>query len=467
MFEKLKNIPCLYCFVLFFLFIVYITYNTTTHVRNVSIAVGTDRGAYYAYAKKYQEALKKYDVNLIIEQTKGAVEAQEKLEHDDKVLFALTQGGVEDLHSDIFALSNVAHEPIWVFYKDENIKVFEDLKDKIINVCRLGSGTEPVASEMLSMLLDINKSNIKRFPVNEAWSKLHEGQIDAMFYIIAKSSPALQKMIADKNIHIMDFNNSSSIQKFFIKDDMDSSKNRYFSTVTLEKNSISFVDKLPTNSKTLLVKRTILVTKGASDEMVRLFLKVAQEVHSHEAFFHEEEHFLNIYGLKFPQHPASKRYFENKEHHYERNLIFNNSWTCQSFWLAQSLKKVEDFILIFIIPLALMGFFIEVIYPISKIYTRRKINRWYRQINKLDTYFELFTLLELKEKKEELENILIEIQNTDNIDAIHLEAYYSLQLQIRQMLENFEKRIKEKRLKVLKKFKRKYEYIKRVFRKKK
>jgi uncharacterized membrane protein len=142
--------------------------------------------------------------------------------------------------------------------------------------------------------------------------------------------------------------------------------------------------------------------------------------------------------------------------------MFNNSWTCQSFWLAQSLKKIENFVLIFIIPLGLIGFFIEVLYPLIKIYTRRKINRWYRQINRLDTNLKYFTLQQLKEKREELENILIEIQNTDNIDAIHLEAYYSLQVQIRQMVENFERRIKEKRikrlkrLKFLKKFKRKY-----------
>jgi len=460
--NKIKSIPCLYCFLLFILFMLYLLYSTTSHVRNVHIAVGTDRGAYYAYAKKYQKALKKYDVNLIIEQTKGAVEAQERLEHDDEVTFALTQGGVEDLSKNIFALANVAHEPIWILYRDSNISTFEDLKNKRINICRKGSGTEPVAIEMLEVLLDINESNIKRFPVAKAWKMLKNKEIDAMFYIIARSSPALQEMIADKNIHIMDFKNFESIQKFFIRDDMNISKNRYFSTVTLQKDSISYLDKLPKENKTLLVKRTILVTKGASNAMIRLLLQVAQEVHSKVAFFHEEDHFLNTHGLKFPQHPASKRYFENPKHHYETNLMFNNSWTCQSFWLAQSLKKIENFVLIFIIPLGLMGFFIEVLYPLIKIYTRRKINRWYRQINRLDTNLKYFTLQQLKEKKEELENILIEIQNTDNIDAIHLEAYYSLQVQVRQMVENFERRIKEKRikrlkrLKFLKKFKRKY-----------
>ena len=69
----------------------------------------------------------------------------------------------------------------------------------------------------------------------------------------------------------------------------------------------------------------------------------------------------------------------------------------KSYWVAQSLKELEKTILILIVPLGLMGFFIEVLYPLMKIYTRRKINRWYRRMNTLDTYFENFTLNELKD----------------------------------------------------------------------
>ena len=48
---------------------------------------------------------------------------------------------------------------------------------------------------------------------------------------------------------------------------------------------------------------------------------------------------------------------------------------------------------------------------------------------------------ELKEKVMELKGILIEIQNTDDIDSVHLESFYALQHQIKDMMENFEKRI--------------------------
>ncbi|HIP27232.1 MAG TPA: hypothetical protein EYG80_06210 [Flavobacteriaceae bacterium] len=54
------------------------------------------------------------------------------------------------------------------------------------------------------------------------------------------------------------------------------------------------------------------------------------------------------------------------------------------------------------------------------------------------------SLKELKERKIILEQTLLEIQNNDNIHHIHLEAYYSVQQQITNMIENFKRRVKEK-----------------------
>ena len=44
--------------------------------------------------------------------------------------------------------------------------------------------------------------------------------------------------------------------------------------------------------------------------MVRLFLKIVKKVHSREAFFHDENYFINSWRLKYEEHEASKRYFE-------------------------------------------------------------------------------------------------------------------------------------------------------------
>ncbi len=434
--NRLKSIPCFYCFVLFLLFIGYLCYDVLKHPTEISIAVGKKTGAYYVYAKEYEKELKKYNVKLKIVLSNGAVETQKWL-IENRVDFALVEGGLEKTDAGILALANVAYEPIWVFYrKDSNLTSFKDLKGKRVNICNPNSGTAPVASKLLNELLGMNKKELKTFHVNDAFEKLLNNELDAIFYIIARSSKSLQDKVKNENIRIMSFEESAeAIQKYFIKSDMNASENSDFKIVTLKKNSISFIDEIPKRDKMLLAKQTILVTKNASNSVVRLLLKVAKKVHSKEGLFYKEGHFLNTENLIYEQHPASKMYFKEPAHHYERNRLNLN------FWFAQSLKKIEDFILIFIIPLGLIGFFIEVFYPLSKIFTRRKISRWYRRVNRLDTGMGALSIGELKEKVMELKGILIEIQNTDDIDSVHLESFYALQHQIKDMMENFEKRI--------------------------
>jgi TRAP-type uncharacterized transport system substrate-binding protein len=443
---KIRALPCFYCFLLLVLLAIYTQVDSYRYKKSIKIAVGKEDGAYYVYAKEYAKELEAYGIDLEIIATLGAKEAQSKVALG-KVDFAFVQGGVEELNKGILALANVAHEPIWVLTRrTDNIISFDHLKHKKINICNPMSGTNPIAVKLLDELLGKNNYKPREENVNKAFKDLKVGKIDAMFYVIARSSLSLQKKIKDADIRIMHFENAESIRKYFIMNDMDERENLYYKTVVLKKYSLHPLQKLPAQDKTLLVKRTLLVTKEASDKMVRLFLKIARKVHSREAFFHDENYFINSRGLKYEQHSASKRYFEEPQYRYERSSLV--SWFREGkkgFWLAQTLQKIEDAILVFIVPLGLMAFFIEVIYPISKIYTRREVNRWYRRINKMDTNIDSFTLEELEKRCKQLKTLLVEVQNTDDIEAVHLESYYAVHQQIREMIENFELRIKKKR----------------------
>jgi len=419
-------------------FFTYTLVDSFGYKRVVTIAVGQEDGAYYVYAQEYAKELKKYNVRLDIVATKGAKEAQEKVRLGE-VDFAFVQGGLELLDKGILALANVAHEPVWLLtHRESNITHFDDLRGKTINICNPQSGTNPIARKLLESLLGANEYELLERPVNDAFSDLKVGNIDAMFYVIARSSSSLENKIEDDSIRIMHFDNAESIRKNAIKSDMDESKNDYYKIVYLKKHSLNSLKKLPQKDKTLLVKRTLLVTKHASDQMVRAFLKIAKKVHSKEAFFHDEDYFINSRGLKYEQHPASKRYFEESVNRYERSTLLPYDTNEKNHWLAQTFQKIEDAILTVIIPIALLAYFIEVIYPIWRMYTRQKINRWYRKINNLDTGIENFTFEELEEKTELLKALLVEVQNDDNIEATHLEAYYAVQHQIRDMVESFE-----------------------------
>lgn len=441
---KIRRIPCFYCLVFLVFLFTYIFIDSHQHKHVVKIAVGREDGAYYVYAQEYAKELKKYGVELQIKTTAGAKEAQEKT-ISDEVDFAFVQGGLEVLDQGILALANIAHEPVWVLTRrEDNITKFAQLKDKTINIGHPKSGTNPIAKELLFELLGKKNCHLTESNVTQAFHNLKEGKIDALFYVIARSSISLQNKINDTNIRIMSFDNAESIRKHFIRNDMIDIRNSYYKVVYLKKYSLYPFKKLPREDKILLVKRTLLVTKNASNSMVRLFLKVAHKIHSQEAFFHDEDYFINTRGLKYQQHSASKRYFKEPVYRYEQsNLLPYQLEKEKNYWLAQTLQKIEDAILTFIIPLGLIGYFIEVLYPISKIYTRRKINRWYRQINNIDTGIENCSREELKSKVIILKMLLVEVENEDNIDVVHLEAYYSVQHQIRDLIKNLTQYIDE------------------------
>jgi TRAP-type uncharacterized transport system substrate-binding protein len=392
-------------------------------------------GAYATYAESYKEKLKKYDVNLEIIYTDGSIAAQNKLMNGE-VDFAFIQSGIQQKSQseEPLVLANVAYEPIWVFYKDENISSIEELKNKTVNLGNKNSGSYPIALELMTLI----DKNYKAYYDNaeDAFNALQKGNIDAMFYIIGVKSSRLQTILHTPNISILNFDNAQSYKKFFIQ------KDEYYETVTIEKNSIDLIKKIPTTPKTLLAKTTMLVTKDASPEMSRLFLKIAKKVHHTMGFIKCEDTFPNVKHLKLSQSEASKEYFEEPKHRYERNTFLK-----EHYWLAQTLKTLEDMIMSVIVILGLVAFFIEVIYPIYKMFTRWKINKWYKKVNDIDSHIDILSLDELKERQEKLENILQEMQNDDNIKAIHLEAFYSVQHQVTNILDDFERRIKEKQLK--------------------
>ena len=430
-----KKTPCPLCILSFILLIGYIVWDSNKHLKTVHISVGKPMGAYATYAKAYKKELKKYDVDLKIIYTDGSMEAQSKL-MNGKTHFAFIQSGTQQKsqYKKPLVLANIAYEPIWIFYKDKNITSIEDLKHRTVNLGNKNSGTYPIASQLIHL---INKNTkISFYNAKDAFNQLIQDKIDAMFYVIGIKSSRLQSILHSQNISILNFEYAQSYRKFFIQ------REEYYEIVTIEANAIDLIKKIPKTSKTLLAKTTMLVTKNASEEMSRLFLKVAQQVHSKMGFIKSEHTFPNVKNLKLPQSKASKAYFQESEHRYERVWYMK-----EHFWLAQTFKKLEDMVMSVIVLLGLIGFFIEVIYPISKIFTRRKINRWYKKVNRIDSKIDTLSLEELKDRRVILEDTLTEMQDNDNIDPIHLEAYYSVQHQITNIIEDFERRIKERQVK--------------------
>jgi len=407
--------------------ILYVAIDSTQHKKIVTIAIGSKVDAYSGYAQEYAKEFKKQGITLKLVETKGSVDAQERLLAGE-VDFAFVQGGTEK--EGVLALANIMYEPIWISYKGKDISDLQSLKGKRIAICEKGSGILPVTLELLD-LVGINGFNSKLYHISsrDAFYYLEKNEIDAMFYIASADAPLLTELMSIKNIKLMNFANSSeSYQQFFLK------RNKHFEIVTLHESAFDMKKHLPKQTYKLLAKNTLLATYSASDKMVRLMMTVANKVHQKVGVFHAEHTFPNASLLKMKQHKASKHYFRNKTNYYEEHY---------NYWLAQSLTKLHDYTLRFIFPLiALFAFFIEVVVPSFHLYGRRKINNWYDRVNKIDTKVSKLSLIVAKDRREKLRRILAEIRATDDIGSHHMSEFYSLQNQIINILNALDSRIK-------------------------
>ena len=409
--------------------ILFVLINRTLHKDEITIAVGGVDGAYYSYALKYQKLLKKEGVDLKILTTQGSLEAQNKLLNKEAD-FAFIQGGTEFKDKGLFALANIAYEPVWIFYNEANITSLSEFEGKKIAIGGKESGIFPVATTLLlANKIDESNSELLHLSSSKASKQLQAKTIDAMFYVASADSKLVEKLLQAPDVRLMDFTNSADAYKqYFLK------KHKGFYVLKLEAGGFDFRKNIPKTTHTLLSKKSILSTLNASDEMSRLLLKVADKVHQDAGMFHKEYTFPNAKMLKIEQHRASIEYFKEREYFYER---------LTDFWTAQSLNYLHNFVLIFFLPiLMLFAFFVEVIVPTAHWYSRRKIVVWYDKINAIDTGIEQLSPKEAKAKREEVEQILQKVRAMDDIPAFHMEEFYALQNQISNILDDLQKMIK-------------------------
>jgi len=117
------------------------------------MATGAEDGAYYAFAKRYQQILATYGVTLELRPTAGGLEnlrllADEKSDVD----IGFVQGGLAVANDapDLVTLGSAFYEPVWVFYRGkEKLERMVQLKGMRIAVGAENSGNRRLAIELL------------------------------------------------------------------------------------------------------------------------------------------------------------------------------------------------------------------------------------------------------------------------------------------------------------------------------
>jgi TRAP transporter TAXI family solute receptor len=389
--------------------------------KKLSIATGTTSGSYYKFAQEYKKLLEKEKFELLIVPTQGSVEALKKLQNKE-VDIAFVQGGVanEEEVKTLRSLASIYFEPLWIFYSEKfDFKYINELKGKKVSIGSEGSGTKPLALEILKQnSIDKTNTTLLELSNEAAQQALDEGEIDVLFSVISPSSKMVQSLLSNPKVKLLNIQRASAYSK----------KLHYLTPVSIGEGVVSLENNIPSSNITLLSTTATLVgQKDLHPDLIRLILKTAKQVHSTPSLFENNEIFPSKKYLQIPLHVDAKHYLEKGDSFLEK--IF-------PFWIASSIDRL----VIMIIPLlTLLIPIIKGALPLYRWRIRSSIYKWYKILHEIDLKLESLDKSELPKIKEDLEKMAEDIQKSSKIPLSYMGEYYDLRVHANLILGRIEK----------------------------
>ncbi len=302
----------------------------------VRISAGTKTGAYYQYAQRYAQAMKKEGITLEVLESTGSVENLARISDGKSgVDFAFVQSGIADAaaNANLESLASVAFEPVWVLSRpDSKLARLTELKSKRVAIGAHGSGTQPVALELLGANGIKNDDLLKQISAADGVAALAKSEVDAVVTISAPNAPLIEQALAG-GAHVMEFDQADAYARRY----------PWLAKVVLPKGSASFEKDYPPKDITLVAASANLVSRTDAHRAIAfLLLDVASETHAAAGPLHNAKQFPNEQNLQFNQSEESKRFFKTGRPVLQRYL---------PFWLANLIERL----LVSIVPVLAIG----------------------------------------------------------------------------------------------------------------
>ncbi len=340
--------------------------------RTITIATGSQSGAYYAYAQDYKKRLAAKGVELNIISTSGSIDNIQRLKKQE-VDLAFVQSGTgqfdyaEDKEdSPLVSLASLYYEPLWLFMPTSKA-VFKttDLKGKRVSIGTEGSGTRALVKVLLENN-GINSSNTELFEVDgdEGAKRLIEGELDYAFVVASMNAPLIQSLLTNNDIAPFDFERAKAYTRRY----------RFLSSVELPRGVIDFSRDIPQKDINLLsAAATLVANKDIHPALVALLMQILDDAHSEGGVLEEPGQFPSEHFVDFPLDSSAQRYFDYGPPLLQRYL---------PFWVAVLVDQLK----VFLIPLlALMIPLMKILPPIYRWRVRSRIYRWYRDLRGIES----------------------------------------------------------------------------------
>lgn len=397
--------------------------------KKIVIASGGRNGAYYQFAQKYADALKKEGVTVEVRETAGSVENLRLLQDAGSgVAVAIVQSGVagpED-RDRLDALGSLYREPLWVFYRGAKpLDRLGQLAGKRVGVGPPGSGTYAIAMQLLAVNGLVGSGGPGESPkvvlvkdnVTAAAKALQKGELEAAFFVAAFEADYIKDLLNDDGVRLLSFGQHEAYQRKF----------RFLSPVTVPAGLVHLGQNLPAQDIALIAPTAMLVgRKDLHPALASLLLTATTRIHGQGDELSNPGEFPSASYTDIPVSEDAKHFYKSGPPVLQRFL---------PFWLASLVDRLK----ILLIPLImlLMPLF-RAAPPLVRWRTRRKIYLWYSALRDIDQ--KLVAGLsgpEIDQELARLRDIEHQVRFVE-VPLSYMDEFYHLRLHLRMVQENLQ-----------------------------
>jgi len=306
----------------------------------ISLATGSDQGAYYHFGLEYAEWFKQHDIELKIHKTSGSAENVKLLGNDDAdVELAFVQGGTGAEQGTLLSLGSLYYEPLWIFYRKEmSVHFISDLKNKRIAFGSDFSGTRAIAS-LLARENGVDPEanpTANKLSGTEAVAALKTGQVDAAFFVASPEAPLVKSLLVDPDLVLFSMERAEAYRR----------RNAFLAQVHISEGMLDLEQNIPAETIQLISPAANLVVRDdLHPAIIDLVLQAAQEIHGKGGMFESPGEFPAPKLLEFPLSKEAERYYKYGPPVLQRFL---------PFWIATLVDRLKVLILpliVILIPL--------------------------------------------------------------------------------------------------------------------
>jgi TRAP transporter TAXI family solute receptor len=314
----------------------------------IVMSTGVADGAYARFGERYAESLARDGVEVVLRPSAGAIENLDRLTKGE-VDLAIVQSGLAapEQRKGLISLGNLYFEPLWVVYRSETpLRQLPELAGKRIGIGMPGSGTRALALKLLGLNgIGAAQATLVDGDVRSMSLKLKQGELDAMFVVLAPQSPLFSELLQSDGLSLMNMARALSYQRRLPE----------MTRVTLPAGVLDLERNLPPdNTDTVAASATLVATKSLHPAIMFLLVRAAREIHADPDLVSDIRSFPTIAGFQefaVPDH-VRRLYTEGPPFLYQH----------LPYWLANLIYRL------WLVAIAAFAIFVTVTDWIPKLY---------------------------------------------------------------------------------------------------